>query len=121
MVVECWAIIAVISLVAFTFFRRRKMDFGIAVLPLLLVPLVHLVGGPLSVMLGGMGLPWDPRFIRTAIDVIGLMVACFLFGGLSRNIKGKKARRGYIMLCGSFTVILTLVLLHDLAWAGAGI
>ena len=46
MVAECWTVILIILLVVGVYLHRGKKRLAMAVLPLVLVPLTHIVGAP---------------------------------------------------------------------------
>ena len=43
MITECWAIVIVILAMCYIFLRARKPEYSVAILPLILVPLSHLL------------------------------------------------------------------------------
>ena len=52
--------------------------------------------------------------IRVSFTLIALVFACVLFGMLAGNMGGKATRRVYMFLCGGFSVILSIVLIHSI-------
>ena len=87
MSVECWVIIVLILAMAVIIMRRGTPRQGVSILPLALVPFGYL---------------------------IALVFACVLFGMLAGNMGGKATRRVYMFLCGGFSVILSIVLIHSI-------
>lgn len=59
--------------------------------------------------------PFDQfRFVPCVFTLIALVFACVLFGMLAGNMGGKATRRVYMFLCGGFSVILSIVLIHSI-------
>lgn len=114
MIVECWAIILVITAMAGAFLKTGRRTYAVMSLPLLIVPFSYLISGPVSRLWMGIFPTRAAAFPSLCVMTLGLMVACFLCGGLSRNIPSTKARRAYIVCCGIFQIVLTLVLVHSL-------
>ena len=113
MVVECVAIIALIAILIFMTARSGRREMALSMLPLLIVPGFYLLSAPLSKMIDPL-LPFIPRFaIAVGITVIGLVIACVLFGMLCGNYPTKRARRGYLWMCAGFSTLLTVVLLYN--------
>lgn len=113
MVVECWAILAILLMMVYLFISRGKASVAGAILPLLLLPAIHLIGGPLS-RLGGNYLPAIPTaLIHVGLDVLAVVISCSIIGGLSRSIARRSTRNGYVLLCCGFTVILAWVLIFN--------
>ena len=56
--------------------------------------------------------PFD--LFRVSFTLIALVFACVLFGMLAGNMGGKATRRVYMFLCGGFSVILSIVLIHSI-------
>ena len=54
------------------------------------------------------------HFFRVSFTLIALVFACVLFGMLAGNMGGKATRRVYMFLCGGFSVILSIVLIHSI-------
>ena len=84
-----------------------------AVLPLVTVPLFHLIGAPLSRFVSGLVPSLTEQLLRVSVDVAGLMVACVLYGLLAGNMGSGKGRRIYMILCGGFSALLVIVLINN--------
>jgi hypothetical protein len=111
--IQCGAIVAVLLIVGFVFLRRDRKVFVFGILPLLILPLMHLIGIPISYYA-------EHRFhinfyhLRIYIDMIALVAACTLFGIFGRGLPEKRVRLGYIISSALFTIILGWVLVVDL-------
>lgn len=110
----CWAIVIVLSSMFLVFMRARKREYAYAIIPLVLLPLVHIFSGLLARLLAAV-LPFGPSDLRRAIDVTGGLVACLLIGWTARRIQGKRTRMMFAVCCTCFLVILTLVLVVGIA------
>jgi hypothetical protein len=115
MIFENCAIIAVILVMSFMIFRSGKYSgFSIGVLPLTLVPIVHIVGLLSSPSLSRL-LHLDRITAVVAIDIIALLVTGLLIGAISNAIKSRRLRWGYLITCSLFSALLTIVLvLHTI-------
>lgn len=103
MVGESLAIVAVIFVMAAMLARAGKHVFAAFTMPLISIPVVHLIGVVFRLQ------SW-----MALLDVIGLLVGlglCFL---LSRAFRSKKARVGYLVFCGIFLVALLAAYLMNL-------
>lgn len=109
MVVESFAIILVILLMAFIYLRSGKKNYGLAVLPLALVPFAN--GSFIVITDSVVPISGTLAICYMIVAVLALVVSCILYGLLSKNLIGKIAQRVYLCLCGGFTVILTTVFL----------
>lgn len=115
MIFECSAIILIILILSVLILKSgNKSGWGVAVLPLLVVPSGHIAGQWLVEPIS--------RLIRTDLsvawagfEIFTLAVACLLLGLIASQIKSKRARLAYLIVCGSFSVLLTCVLLVRMA------
>ncbi|MEG2174968.1 MAG: hypothetical protein RR135_05745 [Oscillospiraceae bacterium] len=111
MIFECSAIIVVILLFSFTVMRSGKgWGYSFAVLPLIIIPAMHMVGarlsGPLARLCG-----IAPIVAYVFLDVLSLAATGLLLGIISMRIKKPRARVGFLVACGGFSALLTCVLL----------
>lgn len=97
MVGESLAIIVVIFGMAFMFARSGKRIFASFTLPLVSIPLLHLIG----VML---------RFTAWLLifDLAGLVIGATLCIIFSRAFRAKRNRIGYLFFCLAFMVALMI-------------
>ena len=105
MIFECSAIILVILVLSFI-----QIGWGIAMLPLILVPAGHITGSWLCALLARM-LRITPVAAWIGIDLCVLMTTCLLIGIISLKIKRKRLRIAYLTVSGLFSAILTCVLI----------
>lgn len=111
MLIESVAIIVVITTLIFMMVRAGRRDTATAVLPLLIVPAAYLFSVPVSHLLRGL----MPRtLVGLVVTLVGLVVACVLFGSLCGNFATRRVRRVYLLMCSGFSTILALVLVLDL-------
>lgn len=113
MVIECWAIIIVLIAVVFIFVRSGKSNYALGILPLVLVPLFHIIGYPAARLVEKL---WGVARgqTHTAIDIFALIVACIIVALVSGSIPSKKARSVFIVTCGGFMLILSWILILNL-------
>ena len=110
MIVECFAMILVILLIAYGNFRSRKREYGIATLPLVILPLIHIVAMICGEMFASPFPSIEADYVIVLFDGIGTMVSGMLYGMLSRGLGSKISRRLYLIISSVFTVILFFVL-----------
>lgn len=114
MFIECWVIIVLILAMAVIIIRRGTLRQGVAVLPLALVPFGYLIAGPISRWLDGFFPSISSDLFRMSLTLVALVCACVLFGVLAGKMGEKTTRRVYMILCGGFSVILSIVLIHSI-------
>lgn len=80
-------------------------------MPLVTVPVFHLMGGPLSQLLDDLFPSLSSNLFHVSFDVAGLVIACVLYGLLAGNMGSRGGRRMYMLLCGGFSALLAIVLI----------
>ena len=110
LVTECWAIVIVILAMCYIFLRARKSEYSIGLLPLILVPISHLLGNGILHWFGD-HITLDHSLVGIGIDITGLVITCILLGFAVQTIKSKKQRNALLICCTGFTLILAWVLL----------
>lgn len=111
MVFECSAITAIILILSVLILRSgNKSGWGVAVLPLLLVPVGHIAGNWLVVPISRL-ISADLPAAWIGFELFTLAVTCLLLGLISYMIKSRRAKIAYLVVCGGFSVILTCVLI----------
>lgn len=109
MIVESISIIVIFTAMSFIFVRAKKKDYAAATAPLIIVPFAQLLGNILNEIFGKV-ITVD---IQSLIVIIGLAIGVVLIGVASSFLVGKKSRVVYILICGGFTTILTIVFLYN--------
>lgn len=110
MLLESIVILMILGLLAVLFLRRKRRDYAVGVLPLMMVPGFHVL-----VRIARDLLPWDfSNYVLAGADVLGLAVSVMLLGMISVRLRSKKARAVYLLLCGGFSIVLTLIFLFSL-------
>ena len=82
-----------------------------AVLPLLVVPLFHTIALLLNDVVPLITLSAD---IQAAVDVVAMAVSMAALGIISTRYKTKKKRYSYLLVCGGFSALLTLIYLYNI-------
>ncbi len=121
MLFACWAIVIVMAAMFIVFMRAHKKEYALAIIPLILLPLVHIFSSLLARMLARMlasFLPLTAGELRMAIDVTAGLVSCLLIGLTARHIRGRRTRRIFSLCCSGFLIILTLVLVVNMMMQG---
>lgn len=112
LLIACWATVIVLILMALVFWRSKKNSYAVAVLPLTIPPLVHLISGILARGLETT-LPFaNPFQIRIVIDLIAAIVACVLIGIASQFLyETRKGRSFFAISCSAFIVVFSAILI----------
>lgn len=114
MVVESLAVIVIILLFSYLSWRRGAKKAARLALPLVAVPLFHLALTPLASFIAGYFSQIGTRLMAAFIDMLGLVIACALFGVFAAAIPSKRGRRSYLWLSCGFSFILSLVFIHSI-------
>jgi hypothetical protein len=111
MVLESYAIIALILIMAYIFTRmRRSSGYAVAILPLIIIPAVHIAGRRLVRYFSGV-LQMQDKTAWVVLELTALVITCLLLGVISTNMRNRNLKITYLALCGGFSVILTTILL----------
>ncbi|MCI8497422.1 MAG: hypothetical protein HFE85_04125 [Clostridiales bacterium] len=114
MVMECWAILIVLAGMFFIFLKSKRGCYSISILPLAIVPAMHLIGRVVSRQLDPL-LPVSGDILNIGIDASAVVIACILLGFTSRNIPSKRQQKIFLVCCGAFVILLAWVLIIDIA------
>lgn len=109
MILECVTVILVI-VVASIMLLGKGSGYSVGVLPLVILPLMHIVGSRLSYTAARM-FSVTRMTAYISIDVLALVVTCLFVGGISMQIKQKSKRLTYLVICGGFAAALCCVLI----------
>ncbi|NLW77880.1 MAG: hypothetical protein GXY32_00505 [Ruminococcaceae bacterium] len=109
MVREAAAILIVEALLLVTFWRRRYHSYAVAVLPLCIVPAVHLLINLILYATQGQFFGVRPATVIAFADVLALAVTCVVVVLISQRSGSKRNRRIY--------VITSLIYSFVLCWA----
>ncbi len=112
MIVDCWVIVVIILIISGVFLRSRRKDYALAVLPLAIVPLAHIVSSPVAILASKIH-PWEIADIRLGFEVTALVITGILLTQFSLQIKSKVSRNAFLVLCAAFCIILELVLIYN--------
>ncbi len=111
MTAECAAIIVIILLTAGVMAHEGRGGLAIAVLPLVLTPTFYLLSSYVANFINRWQEPDVYLNARAAVVVVGSLLACMIMGLLASKLKSKVVRRVYLVLCGGFNLILTVIML----------
>ncbi len=108
MVIECISILIIISALVLAFLRAHRKKYAFSIIPLIILPAMNLISYPLSAYLSyAFGILEEQT--RNSIIVAALVVSCIALGMMSSNFSIKKNRHAYIIICGVYTLILSLI------------
>lgn len=107
MVIECAVIAAIFLLMSLIFWRKHRIQWVWATLPLMLVPLSYFV----TVSLISHVMDVDVNVLAVVVVLIAAVaVSCVWLGLVSNGFKNKKTRVSYIGIANAFNLALALIL-----------
>lgn len=105
---ECLVIAIIIAALSFSFFHEKRKNWGFAVMPLAVIPLV--VGFVMYVVTEFTSISYSP-LLPLGLIIGSLTVSCIWIGISSVVlIKSKKLRASYLLISVGFSVALSLIL-----------
>ena len=111
MIIECSTIVLIIAMISFIFLRTKRVKYALFTLPLITVPLMHLLVQAAAYFL----IEKNEKIITIlSFDILGLLVGALLLGILLHNLPMKKARISFAMVAAVFMVALSIVLMTGL-------
>ncbi len=111
MAIECIIIMAIFILMSIVFFRKKRKIWGLATLPLTLVPLMEVVFE--LVIPKAFSMTVSP-FVRMIALVVAVIISCVWIGCVSMSMKSKKLRVTYIGITNIFNLILAIILIYNI-------
>ena len=111
MIVESLAILLILLAMEFFLLRAHHTDHALHIMPVLILPAGHLVANLLPDFIPFLTLSFE---IKCLVDIILMMVAVCMMGFFAANFKRRKAKVGYFVLCGGFTLILGMIFLANI-------
>lgn len=111
MIVESLAILLLLLAMEFFLLRAHHRDHALHMMPVLILPAGHLIANLLPDFLPFLTLSVE---IRCMIDIILMMISVTMMGFFVANFERKKAKIGYIVIFGGFTLVLGLIFLTNL-------
>lgn len=107
MAVECAVIAGIFLLMSLIFWRRHRMQWVWATLPLMVVPLSHFV--TISVISHLMDV--DVNVLAVIVVLVAAVgISCVWLGFVSNGFKNKKTRVSYITIANMFNIALAVIL-----------
>ena len=111
----CISMVLVIFATSFLFFRSGRRDYGLAIMPLISVPLGHVLANFILPYLVKHFSFFADKYalIFVGIDITALIFGCIALGITSQNVESKKNRRLFLTLSMIYLIIIAWVLLSD--------
>lgn len=113
MIVESFAIAALIFVVVILYLRSGKRDYAFATIPFLILPLANVLSYMVSGRLAGV-LPADRFTVYAAIDVVAVVISSCLVGAMSGKFGKKSTRAAYMTMSLIFNIVLAAILIFDM-------
>ena len=111
MAIECAVIVCIILLMSLIFWRKHRIQWLWATLPLVLVPLAYFVMYCLLFEAAGVEIS-DIAGVIVLIAAVG--ISCVWLGLVSNGFKNKKTRVSYITVANTFNVALAAILSYNI-------
>lgn len=112
MVAECFIIAVIIGAMAL-FCYRNKRDHAIAIIPLLVLPVVNIVGYYLADKLAII-IPFDTFTTYCIVDLLAVIVSSFLVGLWSTRFTKKSTKTAYVTISLIFNVVFAGILIYNM-------
>ncbi len=109
MAIECSIITAIFLLMALVFFRKKRNVWGLATLPLMLVPMMEVLFD--LVIPNTFSVEISP-FVRMIALLVAVIASCVWIGCVSMSMKSKKRRATYIGITNVFNLTLAIILIY---------
>lgn len=111
MVIECIAIVGIIGIMSIILWRRHRIQWLWATLPLMLVPLSYTVTEALVRKAFKVDVP---QVAGVIVLIAAVGISCVWLGLVSNGFKNKKTRVSYIAVANLFNVALAAILSCDI-------
>lgn len=116
----CISMVLVFFATSFLFFRSGRRDYGLAILPLISVPLGHSIATFVVPYLVSHFSFFADKYVLIfiGIDMSALILGCIALGITSQNIESNKNRRLFITLSIVYLIIIAWVVLSNVLSSG---
>lgn len=111
MIVESLAILLILLAMEFFLLRAHHTNHALHIMPVLILPAGHLVTNLLPDFIPFLTLSFE---VKCLVDIILMMVSVAMMGFFVANFERRKAKIGYFVLCGGFTLVLGLIFMANL-------
>ncbi len=112
--IECIAMLAIYLVVIIDFLRRGHKKYVLYTLPLVVLPLFHLIGLGIGGLILEKLLKFNPYRFMVCTVLIGIAISAMLITVVARLIKKKKSALCYSIICFSYTCIIGIVLVMNM-------
>ncbi len=111
MAVECGVITSILIIMAIVFFKNKHKSWGLATLPLTLLPVTDFVMEVLFVKVFDMSISvyWGIFALVAAVAV-----SCAWIGFAASALKAKKTKLSYVIIANLFNVLLAAILIYNI-------
>lgn len=106
MMQESVAILVIGVLLAAVFVRSKHYGYALAVVPVLFLPVLHLLIRMVLYFSKGVFFGIRPAVITAFVDFIAIALACVFTVLFSRRIQARRTRAIYLIMMLAYTVIL---------------
>lgn len=111
MLTESFILLILVLMFCYFTLRSGRQGTVLLMLPLVVVPGANLMGFALAPQLDRLSTALGAQHWRLLFVLGALAVTMGLVGAISRNIKRKGVRRGYLFVTGGFTLIFSFLIL----------
>ena len=113
MQVESFAIVAILLAMSIIFLRTGKRAYAFGTIPLVFVPVMYILAGFFTNIPALIEMTTSNNIYIFSI-LIGLILACLAYGFFSSQIKKKSSKSAYLISCGGFSLLLSVMFIFDL-------
>lgn len=112
--IECIAMLAIYLVVILDFLRRGHKKFVLYILPLIILPLFHLIGLGIGEFIIDNLLHFNPYRFMICIVLVGIALSTGLITLASRQMKKKKSALYYSIVCFAYTCFIGIFLVMNM-------
>ncbi len=113
MLIECTAIVLLISMVALMYVRAKKKNYALATVPLIILPLVNILAYAASEKISHI-LPMDKFTVYAALNIVAVVVSSCLVGIMSYKFSKKATKTAYVVMSLIFNITLAAILVYNM-------
>lgn len=116
MLVESWVIILILGIAGYMFVRRKRKTWAFGVFPLMLVPFINIVFGPIHRRLTYVEGVWVANSARIVVYIAAFLAASAWMCVWARRLPAGRSRLAYLVASIAFTALLVLVFILKLVF-----
>lgn len=112
--IECIAMLAIYLVVILDFLRRGHKKYILYILPLIILPLFHLIGLGIGGFIIENLLHFNPYRFMICVVLIGIALSATMITLVSRKMQKKKSALFYSIICFAYTCFIGIFLVMNM-------